>query len=313
MLTLTLLIGTLDLSFEVQRVEASGTIYIRADGSIDPPTAPISTIDNITYSSTGNINDSIIIERDNIVVDGARYTVTGNGYSGNGITLTDRNNVTVRNMTIKNFYIGTYLYSSSNNVLSGNSVTNNSYGILLVSSSNNVLSGNNVTANNGNGIYLLTPSYLLTSSDNNTLSDNNIANNNAAIELDSSDDNVLSGNNITNSGISVELVSSSGNSIYHNNFINNTQQALTSEGYTNSWNESYPSGGNCWSDCNGTDANHDGIGDTPYIIDANNTDNYPLMVPYTIPEFPAFLILPLFFIATLLAVIVQRRKHPRAR
>jgi hypothetical protein len=29
-----------------------------------------------------------------------------------------------------------------------------------------------------------------------------------------------------------------------------------------------------------------------------------------IQEFPAFLILPLFMIATLLAVIVYRRKHP---
>jgi hypothetical protein len=48
----------------------------------------------------------------------------------------------------------------------------------------------------------------------------------------------------------------------------------------------YPSGGNYWSDYNGTDMYHgpyqnqtgsDGIGDTPYVIDANNTDNYPLM------------------------------------
>jgi hypothetical protein len=29
-----------------------------------------------------------------------------------------------------------------------------------------------------------------------------------------------------------------------------------------------------WSDYKGTDANEDGIGDTPYVIDANNTD-YP--------------------------------------
>jgi hypothetical protein len=35
--------------------------------------------------------------------------------------------------------------------------------------------------------------------------------------------------------------------------------------------------GNYWSDYNGTDTNQDGIGDTAHIIDANNTDNYPLM------------------------------------
>ncbi|MDD3792425.1 MAG: hypothetical protein PHY74_04775, partial [Candidatus Bathyarchaeota archaeon] len=35
--------------------------------------------------------------------------------------------------------------------------------------------------------------------------------------------------------------------------------------------------GNYWSDYTGTDDNTDGIGDTPYIIDALNQDRYPLM------------------------------------
>jgi hypothetical protein len=54
----------------------------------------------------------------------------------------------------------------------------------------------------------------------------------------------------------------------------------------NAWNNGYPSGGNYWSDYNGTDfysgpyqnvTGSDGIGDTSYVIDANNTDDYPLM------------------------------------
>lgn len=35
--------------------------------------------------------------------------------------------------------------------------------------------------------------------------------------------------------------------------------------------------GNYWSDYNGTDANGDGIGDSPYIIDYLNQDRYPSM------------------------------------
>jgi hypothetical protein len=55
------------------------------------------------------------------------------------------------------------------------------------------------------------------------------------------------------------------------------------------WDNGYRSGGNYWSDYNGTDSykgqyqnetGSDGIGDTPYVIDANNTDNYPLMFPW---------------------------------
>jgi len=54
----------------VQRVGASGSIHIRADGSIEPPTASITSADNVTFIFTGEIYESIVIERDNIVVDG---------------------------------------------------------------------------------------------------------------------------------------------------------------------------------------------------------------------------------------------------
>jgi hypothetical protein len=93
-----------------------------------------------------------------------------------------------------------------------------------------------------------------------------------------------------------------GVTIYHNNIINSPNS--TDRG-SNIWNSDEE--GNYWSDYNGTDANHDGIGDTPYFIDAINTDHYPLM--NAIPEFPLFLVLPLFFIATMLVGIVYRRKR----
>jgi hypothetical protein len=77
--------------------------------------------------------------------------------------------------------------------------------------------------------------------------------------------------------------------------------------------------GNYWSDYltkypSATQVDSSGIWNTSYEIDANNTDYYPLMVPIVvIPEFPSFIILPLFFIATLLAVIVYKKKDGKTR
>ncbi|MCZ2856458.1 MAG: hypothetical protein O2U62_05145, partial [Candidatus Bathyarchaeota archaeon] len=68
---------------------------------------------------------------------------------------------------------------------------------------------------------------------------------------------------------------------YHNIF-NNTINAYSN--WTNTWDNGYPSGGNYWSDYNGTDyfngpyqniTGSDGIGDTPYNIQIGNQDSYP--------------------------------------
>lgn len=155
----------------------------------------------------------------------------------------------------------------------------------------------NITANNVNitgftmkntgpspncGIYI--------SSSGNNISYNVITNNHHGIGLSNSSNNIIYGNSITDNYCGVYLDGSSDNTFHHNKFIDNTQQVYVEmSGSANLWNYSYPLGGNYWSDYTGEDnylgsnqdqEGSDGIGDTPYVIDANNTDNYPLMKPY---------------------------------
>ena len=171
---LMLLVAVFGVVLSVPVVRAGGTIYIRADGSIDPLDAPISILDNITYTFAGNINDSIVVERDNIVVDGGGYTIQGTG-GGEGMDLRWRRNVTIRNMEIKAFNTGIWLYFSSNNSISGNNITDNLDGIWLEESSNNSISGNNITVNERYGIRLY--------ASNNILRSNSMANNKYNFEV----------------------------------------------------------------------------------------------------------------------------------
>ncbi len=67
-----ILTSMLPLAFNIQPVGANGTIYIRADGSVDPPTAPVQRNGDV-YTLTGNITT----EADGIVVSryGLRYGI----------------------------------------------------------------------------------------------------------------------------------------------------------------------------------------------------------------------------------------------
>jgi parallel beta-helix repeat protein len=115
-----------------------------------------------------------------------------------------------------------------------------------------------------------------------------LSNGTAGIELGFSSDNKITKNNISNNEFGIFLLDSSNNDIYHNNINNNTNQAFDNRD-NNYWDSGYPSGGNYWSDYIGFDnykgpyqdiPGSDGIGDSPYIIDADSQDNYPLMMQY---------------------------------
>ena len=185
---------------------------------------------------------------------------------------------------------GVYLDWSSNNNIYGNIFYHSSYCIYLYQSSGNSLFENII--NSGySGIHL-------DWSSNNHIYENNVTNGSYAIYFRSSSSNRVFKNNIINNDFGIYLDTSLNNGIFHNNIINNTYQVpFYTYGYANFWDDGYPSGGNHWSDYTGVDdlsgpyqneTGSDGIGDTPYIIDAKNRDRYPLMNPWTPPPTPDF-------------------------
>jgi parallel beta-helix repeat protein len=314
-----LLLGMLSFTFNIKpaKAEWTGTVYIRADGSIDPPDAPISTIDKVTYRLTGNIisdADGIIVERSNIIIDGNGYTlhgpgkidpskVVGRSWSGVGINLTQIDHVTIKRINIEWFEYGVVMKLSSNNDLIENNINDNAFGVDLHGSSFNNVYGNNII-NNFLGISI--GSGWGTDATYNNIIKNKISGNMfIGLLISWCSNNVISENNITNNALppmpwaGIVVEASSGNKFYHNNIIENMYINIDIlhdpriPVSINIWDDGYPSGGNYWSDYTGVDVKSgsnqdlpgsDGIGDTPYIIDEYNRDRYPLMKPYAPPS-----------------------------
>jgi len=250
---------------------------------------------------------AVVVEADKVYVSG--FTIRGSKHPLTaGIIIWESSNVTVAgNEILDNWYVGILSHAShaiivSNNVSAsgkicgialyycgnvtfiGNYISGTEYGIHLERSNNITFIGNCMTRN-----YKCAINIDWWSNGNFLVGNNITDSHNYGVRLFHSSNNNLYGNNIKDNRFGIYLNSSSNNKIYHNNFINNGQQVF-SEDSINNWDDEYPSGGNYWSDYNGTDlysgpyqniTGSDGIGDTPYVIDANNIDHYPLMKPWT--------------------------------
>jgi parallel beta-helix repeat protein len=90
----------------------------------------------------------------------------------------------------------------------------------------------------------------------------------------------FTGNNVSENSHGVDLYYSSYNSFYDNEFINNTIQVYDEYNASeNVWDDG--GRGNVWSDYlidypKAKEVDSLGVGNTPFVIDANNTDHYPL-------------------------------------
>lgn len=113
------------------------------------------------------------------------------------------------------------------------------------------------------------------------------------IKLYLSGQNLIFENNVTECGWPVGIVASD-NVFYRNNFVDNEYRVSIEHKYfldydiivnysvNNTFDSGELLGGNYWSDYDGVDADGNGVGDTPVIINEDSKDNYPLMTPFSI-------------------------------
>jgi len=243
--------------------------------------------------SLGSSSNNLII---NNKIESTDYGISaGPGISGNivksnkitgkfdelstGILVYRNQNNSIMENTVKNFGYGIRT-SGKENTVTNNNVSDCIIGV-CISSTNSVIDNNLITYNY-EGMWIVR--------DKNIIRENKITNNEYGIRIGDCRKNTIYRNNIINNTIGLQAVYIRETVVYHNNFIDNKQSCNKIVGWSdNKWDNGYPSGGNYWSDYNGTDLysgyyqneiGSDYIGDTPYKISDVEEDRYPLMTRY---------------------------------
>ncbi len=233
------------------------------------------TIDGFTmFGISGGHKAAVYIHNvDNCIVKNNRCGYDGSHKNTRGIYLINaQNNIVTNNICNSNDGVGIYLYNGDYNMITGNTCNSNPHsGYFSTHSEDNTISGNTFN-NNGYGLDLVDSHY-------NTIYENT-ANNNDYYGI------WFHKNTYPDPCV--------GNVIYLNNFSNNVNADAKSEDDTqNDWitpykmNYSYNGSsfenymGNYYEDHDRTDADNDGIADSPYDFpDPDSDDDYPLAVTF---------------------------------
>jgi parallel beta-helix repeat protein len=226
----SIVLGTLFLAFQVPIAESANfvgqTIYLRADGSIEPMDAPVD-VHGMTYTLTGDIqcpraSYCIFIERSGILLDGAGYSIVGwepqeePSSSGTGIYAGFVSNVAIQNIAIKGCVYGIEYQSVSGGSIQNTNIVGQfqpegaveAYGIFLLSCDEISVHQNSLVDN-----YV----GLLVEASNCTVTDNVIMDNTGAGVNISHSKTTLVSNTIARNDVGIQIVGS--NNLIKNNDI----------------------------------------------------------------------------------------------
>ena len=244
-----------------------------------------------------------------------------------GLVFAFTNNSVIENVDATwNFRGIDFLYSNKNKILRANITRNDVYGILVLESDDNIFEGSIVEFSNVCSFQMehsncnkITNNTIASSvhcgialvdCDRNLIIDNALSTNERGLVVCRSPHNLIARNQILSNDIGIQLMYPEAtantiqdntirsndfgidieggvrNILFHNNLVNNAHHVTSGE-ELNAWDNGVE--GNYWNEYNGTDIDQDGIGDSPYTIDAANKDQHPLMslyatAPPTIPS-----------------------------
>jgi parallel beta-helix repeat protein len=279
---------------------------------------------NGTYHGTVVINKRVSLvgeSKQATIIDGAvinikadQATVTGFKVIHGGINLDGSSSVTIKENIILNTQYGICLQHSHQNTISNNIVSQNFLNIKLTGSNENVFLNNVLEDSTGQSLWM-------SGSNNNYFDNNQIQRTNgfSGLYIDNctsnlfrrnevaysqvwgmylafySTGNIFSENTLSNNQGDFIIHYCAYNMFFHNNFFSSSES--DNQDCISTWDDGYPSGGNYWSDYNGTDSNSDGVGDSPYTIKTSysldtyydygpDQDYYPLITPYEIVSPP---------------------------
>jgi len=250
-----------------------------------------------------NCSDAVLDLNDHTIM----FESDGKAPGEDGVVVQGRHGVTIKNGDIRGFQIGIYVRDSTevniiNNTVSEMANIGISIEHLTKPTSNITIANNTVFAIERQGIWLdsldhvdishnivsscYSHGIMMYDTTNCTVTNNTLSNNEpSGLYMGISNGNIISDNTLLGNSIGLQSEESTSNVVCHNNFVDNTDQVETIDS-TNTWNYSYPCGGNYWSDYEGEDRfsgrnqnvlGRDGMGDQPYVIDENNRDMHPLV------------------------------------
>jgi nitrous oxidase accessory protein len=260
-------------------------------------------VDNATdgstvYVSSGYYSENLVINKSINLVGENMETAIIDGMSNGTVVYVGSDNVSISDFKLQfsgcscSYYYGVDVESGRQNIsIINNNIFSDSTGILVKKGQDIIIARNNITFSrdypilieDSIGVQILKNSVTdnlnqidIANSTQMVIANNKMMNNgNGGIALTNSNNNTLSGNIIASNSLNGLYLSQSDYNVIVRNSLQSNGRNVYVRNSTDYWDDGFE--GNYWSNYTGVDADKDGVGDTPFVLDANNVDHHPLI------------------------------------